>query len=143
MLKQEFITAMSGKPWRDRACTFDASDCWGLVVLFYRHVLAIEIHQTPDYEAGCDFKTCFAGDVEFWSLSMRPADGGIFVAYYGNDPKHVGLVLNGQAFHSRGENGHVRMDKLRTIEKIFTRVEYYEYAVNRSSARSRVTERAA
>lgn len=143
MLKQDFITEMTGKPWRDRACTFDAADCWGLVVLFYRHALGIEIHQTPDYEAGGDFRTCFAGDVEFWSLTEKPVDGGIFVAYYGNDPKHVGIVLNGQAFHSRGECGHVRMDRLRTVEKVFTKVEFYEYAIDRTSASSGVAERAA
>lgn len=143
MHKQEFITAMTGKPWRDRACTFDAADCWGLVVLFYRYVADIEVHQTPDYEAGSDFRTCFAGDVEFWSLTGNPVDGGIFVAYYGNEPKHVGLVIDGQAFHSRGENGHVRFDKLRTVEKLFTKVEYYRYAVNRSPARAGVAERTA
>lgn len=59
MHKPDFIHAMEGKPWRDRACSFDAADCWGLVVLYYRHVLGIEIHQTPDYEAGSDFLTCF------------------------------------------------------------------------------------
>ena len=49
MHQPDFIHAMEGKPWRDRACSFDAADCWGLVVLYYRHVLGIEIHQTPDY----------------------------------------------------------------------------------------------
>lgn len=143
MLKQQFIDVMTGKPWRDRACSFEAADCWGLVVLFYRHVLGIEIHQTPDYEAGSDFRTCFEGDVEFWSIAGRPVDCGIFIAYYGGEPKHVGLILDGQAFHSRGDSGRVRTDKLRTVEKVFTKVEFYEYAVNRSTESPRSTERAA
>ncbi len=50
MHKSDFVAAMEGKPWRDRACSYEAADCWGLVVLYYRHVLGIEIHQTPDYE---------------------------------------------------------------------------------------------
>lgn len=142
MHKSDFVNAMEGKPWRDRACSFEAADCWGLVVLYYRHVLGIEIHQTPDYEAGSDFLTCFEGDVVFWQQAEKSADGRIFIAYYGDEPKHVGLVVGGQAFHSRGEAGQVRFDKLRTLEKVFTRVEFYDYAVDRSSARAGDTERA-
>ncbi|KNE88431.1 hypothetical protein PSTG_18168, partial [Puccinia striiformis f. sp. tritici PST-78] len=89
---------MEGKPWRDRACSFDAADCWGLVVMYYRHVLGIEIHQTPDYEAGSDFLTCFTGDIVFWKQAEKASDSSIFIAYYGAEPKHVGLVVNGQAF---------------------------------------------
>ncbi|CAI1945093.1 NlpC/P60 family [Serratia marcescens] len=143
MHKSDFIHAMEGKPWRDRAGSFDTADCWGLVVLYYRHVLGIEIHQTPDYEAGSDFLTCFSGDVVFWHQAEKAADGSIFIAYYGGQPAHVGLVIDGQAFHSRGEAGHVRFDKLRTLERVFTKLEFYDYAVDRSTARARVAERTA
>ncbi|WP_421412543.1 NlpC/P60 family protein [Serratia plymuthica] len=141
MHKADFVAAMEGKPWRDRACSFEAADCWGLVVLYYRHVLGIEIHQTPDYEAGSDFLTCFAGDVVFWQRAEKSADSSIFIAYYGTQPRHVGLVVDGQAFHSRGEAGQVRFDKLRTLEKVFTKLEFYDYAVDRGSARAGDTER--
>lgn len=59
----DFIRKMIGVPWANRACSFDRVDCWGLCVLYYRHVLGIELHQTPDYEAGEDFFTCYQGDV--------------------------------------------------------------------------------
>ncbi|OKP29434.1 hypothetical protein BSQ40_09145 [Serratia fonticola] len=134
---------MTGKPWSNRACTFEAADCWGLVVLYYRHVLGIEIHQTPDYEAGRDFLTCLEGDRVFWQPSALAVDNGIFIAYYGSAPIHVGLIVDGQAFHSRGEAGHVRLDKLRTLEKVFTKLEFYHYAPYRSSASAGNTERAA
>ncbi len=61
----EFIRRMIGVPWSNRACTFDKVDCWGLCVLYYRHVLGTELHQTPDYEAGADFFTCYQSDVTF------------------------------------------------------------------------------
>jgi hypothetical protein len=63
-------------------------------VLYYRHVLGIELHQTPDYEAGEDFFTCYQGDVVFWRQVDKPVEGGIFVGYRGAQPAHVGLVLN-------------------------------------------------
>ena len=91
-----FISRMIGVPWANRACSFEKVDCWGLVVLYYRHVLGIELHQTPDYEAGADFFTCYQGDVVFWRKVDKPEEGGIFVGYRGAQPAHVGLVLNRQ-----------------------------------------------
>lgn len=136
MLKDEFIDKVTGVPWLDRACTFEAMDCWGLVVLYYRHVLGIEIHHTPDYEAGADFLTCFIDEVVYWRATELIAEDGIFIAYYGSIPVHIGLIVNGRALHSRGENGHVRSDNIRTIQKIFTRVEFKKYADHSYSARS-------
>ncbi len=52
----------------------------------------------------------------------------MFVAYVGSRPVHVGLIVDRQALHSRGESGAVRLDKLRTLQKIFTKVEFYSYA---------------
>ena len=132
MSKDDFLSRVLGIPWRNRACSFDAADCWGLVVLYYRHVLGIEIHQTADYEAGGDFLTCYDADVVFWLREESFVDGGIFVAWVGSHPVHVGLIIDGRALHSRGDNGHVRSDAIRTIQKLFTRVEFYSYANNRN-----------
>ena len=123
----DFIRKAIGVPWSNRACSFDKVDCWGLVILYYRHVLGIELHHTPDYEADQDFFTCYEGDVVFWRSVDKPFEGGIFVGYRGLQPAHVGLVLNRHALHSRGENGSVRMDSLLVIQRAFTKVEYFEY----------------
>lgn len=135
MHRDEFISQIEGVPWSNRACSFDAADCWGLVVMYYRHVLGIEVHQTADYESGRDFMTCYDADVVFWQRSETFCDEGIFVAWVGSQPVHVGLILGGRVLHSRGQNGHVRFDAIRTIQKLFTRVEFYQYAGNRNSAR--------
>ena len=134
MLKSEFADVVTGKPWADRACSFEAMDCWGLVVLFYRHVMGQEIHHAPGYESGVNFVTCFESEVIYWKESDLVAEGGIFVAYYGARPVHVGLIINGRALHSRGENGHVRSDSIRTIQKLFTKVEFKTYADYSDSA---------
>ncbi|HCB1888312.1 peptidoglycan endopeptidase [Citrobacter amalonaticus] len=137
MSKDEFLSRVTGIPWQNRACSFEAADCWGLVVLYYRHVFGIEIHQTADYESGSDFLTCYDGDVVFWRRTESFSDDGIFVAWIGSNPVHVGLIVDGRALHSRGENGHVRSDAIRTIQKLFTKVEFYSYAGNRNSASTR------
>lgn len=128
--EEEFIRAMIGVPWSNRACTFDAVDCWGLVVLYYRHVLGKELHQTPGYESGAEFFTCYEGDVVFWRSSDLPVNGGIFVAYTGAAPAHVGLILNHRALHSRGEGSSVRMDSLLVLQRAFTRLEFFTYGKN-------------
>jgi len=133
MSKSEFLKRVIGIPWHNRACTFDASDCWGLVILYYRHVLGIELHHSPDYEAGEDFMTCFDSEVVYWRRAEHFSDGDIFIAYYGAQPVHVGLIVDGRALHSRGENGSVRSDQIRTIQKLFTRTEIYSYAGNRNT----------
>lgn len=106
-------------------------------MLYYRHVLGIEIHQSPDYECGHDFLTCYDADVVFWKRCDVFAEDGIFVAWVGSQPVHVGMIVDGRALHSRGENGHVRSDAIRTIQKLFTRVEFYSYADYRDPASSR------
>lgn len=127
MKKIDFIRKVIGLPWANRACSFDAVDCWGLIVLYHRHVSGIEIHQTPEYEAGGDFITCYEGDVVFWRPGTR-LDGNIAVFYRGDNPDHVGMVIEGnRCLHSRGEGGGVRIDPLPVLERAFTRTEFLQY----------------
>ncbi|MCP2005215.1 UNVERIFIED_ORG: cell wall-associated NlpC family hydrolase [Buttiauxella agrestis ATCC 33320] len=140
MLKAEFLERVIGIPWHNRACTFEAADCWGLVTLYYRHVLGIELHHSPDYEAGKDFMTCFESEVVYWQRAEHFSDGDIFIAYYGAQPVHVGLIVDGRALHSRGENGCVRSDKIRTIQKLFTKTEFLRYAGNRNTESAGASE---
>lgn len=130
MSKEEFIQLMTGKPWRNRSLSFDAVDCWGLVALYYSNVLGSEINHTKKYMDNGEFSACFFDEVVYWRKTDHRSDGCIFVAYIGSFPAHVGLVINGEAYHARAESSHVRFDRIRTIEKLFTKVEYYEYANN-------------
>lgn len=130
MSKDEFIELTIGKPWANRACSFSEIDCWGLVYLYYLSVLELCINHTESYKGNANFLHCFNDEVVFWQQSPSPVEQGIFVAYIGAVPVHVGLIINGKAYHSRAESSHVRFDKIRTIEKLFTKVEYYKYANN-------------
>lgn len=127
MNKTDFIRKVNRLPWANRACSFDAVDCWGLIVLFFRHVKGIEIHQTADYESGADFITCYEGDRVFWQPGAR-VDGHIAVFYRGEHPDHIGVVIDGsRCLHSRGEGEGVRIDPLPVLERAFTRTEFLQY----------------
>nr|WP_318382383.1 NlpC/P60 family protein [uncultured Enterobacter sp.] len=128
MNQTEFIRRVNRLPWRDRACCFEAVDCWGLVVLYYRHVLGTEIHQTKDYESGHDFLTCYEGDRVFWQPGGRN-DGAVAVFYRGEIPDHIGVVIGGSmCLHSRGDGDGVRVDPLIIMERAFSKTEYLRYA---------------
>lgn len=127
MNRDDFIRRVIRKPWADRACSFDEMDCWGLVVLYYRHVLGIEIHQTKGYEAGEAFVTCFEGDVVFWRPSTG-REGDVVVFYSADIPAHIGLVMpSGKCLHSRGEGGTVRLDSLLAVKAHYTTMEFLTY----------------
>lgn len=130
MHKDEFIGKTIGKPWKNRSCNFSEMDCWGLVCLYFSSVCGIFVGHSLKYSLNEDFSNCFSDEVKFWELTSHPVEGGIFVSYVGANPVHVGLIINESAYHSRAESSHVRFDKIRTIEKLFTKVEYYKYAVN-------------
>lgn len=137
MSDDEFIRMMFGKPYVDRHCSLDAVDCWGLVALYYRLVRGINIHHTNDYGNGCDFATCYHNEVDFWHRHEHPVPGGIFVAYRGAVPVHVGLIIDDNTiFHAR-EKTSVRFDKLRTLERLSTKVEYLTYASDSHSTNAR------
>jgi len=84
-----------------------------------------------------DFLTCYSDEVVFWKRCPMPAEDGIFIAYVGDRQEHVGLIVNGAALHSRGDGGGVRHDRIRAIEKLFTRVEYLTHADYSNPARTR------
>lgn len=77
-----------------------------------------------------DSVTCYKNEVEFWEKVNQPENNGIFIGYIGSKPAHIGLIIDGNALHSRGENGSVRMDRLIVLERKFTKLEFMKYANN-------------
>ncbi|HEN5184757.1 TPA: C40 family peptidase [Klebsiella pneumoniae] len=125
MTQDEFIRLVTGKPWANRSCSFGTMDCWALVVLYYRHVLGLELHHIPAYEAGADFITCHEQEVEHWRTIPAAVSGCIAVFYRGEVPAHIGVMTSPvKCLHSRGEFGFVRSDNPLTLLKVYSRVEY-------------------
>nr|DAL55998.1 MAG TPA_asm: hypothetical protein [Caudoviricetes sp.] len=125
MTQSEFIRLVNGKPWVNRACCFEQMDCWGLVVLYYRHVLGLELHHIPGYESGADFITCYSEESPNWRAVPVAWPGCLAVFYYADRPVHVGVMLDPiKCLHSRGEFGFVRADSMVILAKKFNKVEY-------------------
>jgi cell wall-associated NlpC family hydrolase len=126
MTQHDFVRSMIGVPWRRWATGFDACDCYGLVVLYYRHVVGVEIGETP--------QTTLAGGIGMhlgrWIEIDKPEAGCCgFMAFRGSEPTHCGIYIgSGDLLHSDGNEdkpGSVRVSRLRTIEAIYGKVRFY------------------
>lgn len=125
MTQDEFIRLVIGKPWANRACSFDGMDCWALVVLYYRHVLGLELHHIAGYESGAEFITCYEQEYAHWRLVHAALPGCIAVFYRGEVPAHIGVMTSPvKCLHARGEFGFVRSDNPLALLKVYSRVEY-------------------
>jgi len=129
MKKDEFLSRVIGIPWSDRACSFDKTDCWGLIVLYYRHVKGIELHHVDGYESGADFVTCHDDVSTHWQETEQPVTDCMITFYHAGKPVHVGiLIAPGKVLHSRGESGTVRIDSLLALKRMYSSVGYMTYA---------------
>lgn len=130
MTKQEFMRQAIGLPWIDRACDFEAMDCWGVVVMYFLHVKDIELPYVNGYNnKQTDIINGFHEQLSYekWE-ACEPCESSVFMAYKHNQPVHVGVVIsNSQAIHSAGTPGQVRLDELSLLSRAFHKIEFYKY----------------
>lgn len=133
MNQTEFINRILGKPWLNRATSFDAVDCWGLVLLYYKHVLSIELPTIIGYSKGdCDTAQGWQSDIHHWQQVNKPiTDGLVFTCYKDGAPTHVGITISStKVLHSRGfpgNPGKVEIHSIRAIETIYGKMTYHKF----------------
>lgn len=135
MTSDEFMRKAVGLPWIDRACSWAAMDCWGVVIMFFRHVHDAELPVVEGYESGD--KSISAGFIEqlqsgLWVRVDGPVGTGIaFTSYINGVPAHVGVVIDGKyVLHSAGNENHegqVRCDRLESFTRLHRNIEFYQY----------------
>jgi cell wall-associated NlpC family hydrolase len=130
--QNEFIKKILGKPWVNRAHTFGAVDCFGLVILYYQHVLRIDLPVVPGFDEKVNFVDCFNEGQKRWQEISLPNETGIlFTCYHGDVPMHVGLCVgHGKVLHCRGsENqpGKVEIHSLRAIQRLYGKISYHKF----------------
>jgi len=124
----EFINAMAGVPWVERKASFTEADCWGVVVLFMRHVHGIELEQTHDMSMIEGMKAQL--DSGAWS-ECEADDGAVaFMAYRHGLPAHCGVVVDGLVIHSGGGRRHAgfcRVDRLAVLQAEYRDIKYFTH----------------
>jgi cell wall-associated NlpC family hydrolase len=133
MTSNEFVNKMIGVPWVNRGAELTGADCWGIVVLFFKHVHGISIPIVPGYADGTTpiadgfFKQAESG---YWLSQSAPSDGVVFAAFHGEIPAHVGVITGGRCLHSPGSDdnpGAVGYHSIQTLGKIYSRLEFWRY----------------
>lgn len=120
----EFIKKVIGVKWVDRASTFKQMDCWGLVILYYRHVLKIELATIIGYETSqATLQNDALCEAQRHWLPCGKINNAVFLAYVGDVPSHVGIVIDNHALHANGnptQGGQVQYNRLDTLERAYT-----------------------
>lgn len=125
-----FESTMLGKPYVARACGYEAVDCWGLVVLFYAECMGIRVNNCFSYERGMPFAVCYDDEVIYWRETQNPQRGDLIVSYIGSAPVHVGIWWGyDKILHAR-EKTFVRIDRIRTLTRLSTKIRYFKYAAD-------------
>jgi hypothetical protein len=134
MTQKQFIDKMLGVQWKNRAMSYDAVDCYGLVILYYRDVLGINIGIPPGYLNGDTVCDIWAQS-EFrnmWVDIPVPLDSGVaFLAYSGEKALHTGITKGrSHVLHCRGnvENpGRVELHSIAAVRRFFGKITFHQY----------------
>ncbi len=132
MTKEEFIKLAINTEWVNRGASFDGMDCYGLVILYYRHVMGIEVDIPSGYGENKSLSECFEEGSSKWEEVDRACGDDIaFTCYNGDLPVHVGVCIDrNRVIHALGSEddfGKVQINRLHSIRKLFGKVKFYRY----------------
>lgn len=122
MTPVEFVEKMIGVPWVRWAAEFTGCDCYGLLILYHRHVLGIELGGVPQMAINDGFAVA-----QGWEECTEGATA--FMCFAGPVAVHCGVILpNGVALHCEGKEdnpGNVRLSRLRSMKVIYGTIKTY------------------
>lgn len=125
MTKNEFINYAVGLPWVRWGSDWSGCDCYGLVVLYHREVLGVQLEDVPQKELIEGLR-----DVShLWERVSGVENACAFMSFVGDIPTHVGLCIGGDmVLHAHGDGrlgGSVRISSLKTMQKLFGEIKFY------------------
>ena len=119
---------MVGKPWRRWASDFDACNCYGLVLLYHRSVLGIELGPMPL----TDIATGFAAARGWVECGPQPGVTA-FMTFEDGAPRHCGVLLprgeliHAQEGHPTPEDGQTRITRLAAMARLCPDLRFYRH----------------
>jgi cell wall-associated NlpC family hydrolase len=126
MTQTEFINRAVGLPWVRWRSDWAACDCFGLIVLYFREVLGIDLGQVPQTDIASGFAS-----MPGWSECGPDAGATCFMAWSDGAPTHCGILLSpSQVLHSEGDRkngGSVRVSRISAMTRIYGDLHFYKY----------------
>lgn len=123
MTPDEFAARAVGVEWRKWRADWQAMDCYGLIVLWHREVLGIDLGDVPH----TDIAGGFAGDARW--RECQPVKGGAWMTFRGGLPVHCGILLDSaRVIHAAGSDavpGSVKITPLAALRRLYPTIRFY------------------
>jgi len=123
----EFAARAVGIPWVRWRSDWAAADCFGLIVLYFREVLGVDLGAVPH----TDIASGFAGAAG-WHECEPEAGATCWMAWRDGAPTHCGVLLTADTvLHSEGSDtvpGSVRVSRLAAVRRMYGEIRFYRYA---------------
>lgn len=128
MTPAEFARRAVGVRWAKDRADWQAMNCVGLLVLWHRHVLGIEVEFPPISE----LTTGHAAVAETWPQCDPLPVETVWIAWRGPRAEHCGVLLSAtEVLHAEGGDtrpGAVRVSPLRAMRGLFSDdVRFYRF----------------
>lgn len=126
MTPQEFAARAVGLPWAKWRSDWQAMDCYGLVILWFREVLGIDMGNVPQ----TDIATGLVNTPEW--VECDTSEGPVmWMAWVGGRPAHCGVFIDARrAIHSEGSEevpGSVRVTRIAALQRAYGQIKLYRY----------------
>lgn len=129
MTRDEFVQramGLPGIPWMRWRSDWQACDCFGLLILYHREVLGIDLGPVPQTDLAGGFALATG-----WVRCGQDAGAACFMAWRDGAPTHCGLVLpGGRLLHAEGwpdQPGRVRISRLSAIAQVYGDLTFHRY----------------
>jgi cell wall-associated NlpC family hydrolase len=124
MTASEFAAKVVGAPWVRWRSGFDGADCYGIVVLYYREVLGVDLGTVPHTDVAAGFARSSG-----WVECDPVAGATAWMSWRNGCPQHVGILLDdARAIHSEGSHetgGSVRVTRLDVLRRAYGLIRFY------------------
>lgn len=127
MSPAEFAARAVGLPWVKWRADWQAMDCFGCIVLYFREVLGIELGEVPHTDIAAGFR-----EAQGWQECEAQAGATCFMAWRDGAPTHCGVLLDPRTvIHAEGceeHPGSVRVSRLAALARIYGELRFYRYS---------------
>lgn len=128
MTPAEFVARAVGVPWVRWCSDWSGLDCYGLIVLWHREVLGVELGDVPQ----TDIVQGFAAAQGWQELPGPEAGATAWMAWRDGSPTHCGVMVDPRTvLHAEGGPDHpgsVRVSRLEAVRRVYGAIKFYRYA---------------
>lgn len=131
MTPEAFANRAVGIPWVRGRADWRACDCWGLLVLYYRHVIGAELAAVAqDIRDRLDIAAGFSAATGWHECEPEPG-ATCWMVWDHDAPTHCGVMLTAaDLLHTDGRPdrpGKVRVIGLKAARRIYGDIRFYRY----------------